>query len=534
MASIIFHSVDFGYDASRADVFHELSLLIDSGWRCAVVGRNGQGKTTLLKLAGGLLTPTAGHVENPLVIRYFPGAVPPSLARRSQTTLEVVRESIAPFTAWEREMERCLAEGSETALARYGALHERYLARGGYEVDGRIARECAAMEFDPALLARPFHSLSGGEQTRALVAALFVEPEVYPLIDEPTNHLDMAGRDRLMAYLAGKRGFLLVSHDRRFLDGAVDHVLSINRRDVRLNQGNFSQWRARMEEELEAERRTRQKIERDVARLTAAAQATRRNAQSREGDKYRTGAFDKGFIGHRAAKQMKRARSVERRIDAQLEAKRGLLGNREKVRELAVETAAEGHGDLLVAQNLTVSRAGLVLFRELSFAVEPGDRVAIVGKNGCGKTTLLDVLAGERSADAGTVRRPGHVSLARSYQRPMWRHGLLRGHLEEHGLDETRFRQLMGVLGVQAEVFDRDLASFSLGEQKKVDLARSLIRPADVLLWDEPLNYIDLHAREQIERSVLERCPTLVFVEHDRAFVERVATRVLCLDEEPG
>lgn len=525
VASILLHHVEFSYPAAPEPVFRDLSLLLDSSWRTGVVGRNGQGKSTLLRLIHGELTPDSGEVEVPVMTRLFPGARPAP----GQRTLDVVRNAVAPFGDWERRMEALLADAGEAALAEYAELHERYVACGGYQIDGWIARELDAMQLPAELLDRPFDALSGGEQTRALIVSLFLDPAAFPLMDEPTDHLDRQGRERLGAYLAGKSGFLLVSHDRAFLDRAVDHVLSLNRSDVRVNHGNYSQWRTHMDEELEFEGRSRRRIERSVARLEAAAQRTRRNAQSREGDKYGAGPVDRGFIGRRAAKQMKRALNVERRIDAELEEKRALLRNAEKEYRLSVATTPRRDAQLLTVQNLTVSMAGRVLFRDLSFAIAPGERIAVVGPNGCGKTTLLDVICGRRIPDGGIVHRPAHVTLSRGHQHPAWQRGLLREHLARAGHDQTRFRQLLGVFGVRGDVFERDLTTFSPGQLKKVDLCRTLLAGADVLIWDEPLNYVDVHSRERLEQALLRDAPTLLFVEHDQAFVERVATRVIDL-----
>ncbi len=533
MSSIVLRNVDFAYPTSATDVFRDLSLLIDATWRTCLIGRNGQGKTTLLRLIAGNLSPLSGHIDVPLQVRYRTGADDRAAAPGS--TRSVVRNAVAPFDAWETEMERLLAVGREAALTRYGELQARYEASGGYRIDAAIAREFDAMGLAAELLDRPFASLSGGEQTRALIVALFLDeaasgPGVYPLIDEPTNHLDMAGRTALMGYLAGKRGFLLVSHDRRLLDGTADHVVALNRSDVRQCAGNFTVWRNQMDRELETERRTRERIERSVERLTAAARETRGHAHSRESDKYRTGALDKGFIGARAARQMRRARNVERRIESELEEKRGLLANQEKIRRLDVQTSQAG-GALLVAQNLTVAAGGRTLTREFSLTVSAGERIAIVGANGTGKTCLLDVLSGFTAPARGILRRPGYVRLARAFQQPLWRQGALRSHLGDAGLDESRFRQLLGVLGVGADACERDLATLSHGQRKKIDLCRTLLAEADLLLWDEPLNYVDLYAREQIEQAVLRDRPTLVFVEHDAEFVARVATRVIRLDD---
>lgn len=527
MSSIILHHVDFAYPSATVGVFSDLSLLIDTSWRTGVVGRNGQGKSTLLGLIGGRLKASAGHLEVPVTPRWFPGAEPAAHC----VTLDAVRDAVAPFGAWERTMAQLLDDGSTEALERYGDLHERYLAFDGYGIEARIAREFDAMQLSPTLLERPFGTLSGGEQTRALIAALFIGRGAYPLIDEPTNHLDRSGREALMRYLASRRGFLLVSHDRELLDGAVDHVLSINRSDVRLTVGNYSQWRTGMEAELEAERRQRQHLERDIARLEAAARETRQHAASREADKYRTGALDKGFIGHRAARQMQRARNVERRIRLEIDSRRRLLRNAEKSRRLSVSTQSSTRQALVTVQNVTVTRGGRSLFHNLSFTIAPGERIAVVGANGSGKTTLLDLVSGAVSADRGLVRRPARIVLSRAYQQPLWQSGTLRDHLDRASLDETRFRQLLGVLGVGGEVFDRELSTFSQGQLKKVDLCRCLLEDSDLLLWDEPLNWVDVLSREQIEEAVLEHQPTLLFVEHDQRFVERVATRMLILNQ---
>ena len=392
------------------------------------------------------------------------------------------------------------------------------------------------MRLPATLLDRTFDTLSGGEQTRALITSLFLLEARYPLIDEPTNHLDADGRAALADYLAGKPGFLLVSHDRRFLDRTIDHVVSINASDVRVNQGTYAEWKTQMETEELHESRTRENIERQVKQLKRAAAERRQGADAREADKHSNSAssggsamLDTGFIGHRAAKQMKRALNIERRMNAALAEKQGLLANLEKERELRVATSNARTAEVLTVQNLGLERDGRRLFEDLSFGIEPGDRIAVTGANGTGKSSLLDIVTGDLEPSSGLVVRKNYVKLARAYQIPRWHSGSLRAHLDAAGIDETQFRQMMGVVGVSGGVFDAPLETFSQGQLKKVDLVHSLISEADVLLWDEPLNYIDVMGREQIETAILDNEPTMLFVEHDLEFVERVATRVINL-----
>lgn len=519
MGNIIFRHVGFHYEAPYAEVFQDLDLLIDTGWRAGLVGRNGRGKTTLLALIHGDLAPSTGSLTVPVsTVRY-----PLRPAAPAETVFHVIKDAVAPFRTWEAHMNLLVEVATESAMVEYGEVQARYSDLGGYEIDARIMAELPRMALSEHLPERPFDSLSGGEQTRALIAALFLQRDCYPLIDEPTDHLDMAGREIVARYLAEKPGFLLVSHDRWLLDQCVDHIVSINKTDVRAMHGNYSVWKQQMDREEDFERRRKLNLQREIKSLDRAARDRRQGALKRESDK--TAHTDKGYIGHRARKQMKRALAIERRAERALEERRQLLQNEEKERRLKISSREQRAHALVTVNDISLQVADEVLFEHVSFTLERGDRVAIVGPNGSGKTSLLRAIMGEIEPREGIIRRPAHLAFACAYQNPRWDAGLLREHLRLEGVDETRFRQILGVLGVEGEVFERDLATMSQGQRKKVDLARSLIADADFLLWDEPMNYMDVTSREQVEQAVLEFEPTLVFVEHDHYFVERVATQ---------
>lgn len=426
-------------------------------------------------------------------------------------------------------MEELLAKADEPALEEYAGLQEKYERHGGYTIDASIERELAALAMSAELLERPFSNASQGERTRALIVALFLRPEVYPLIDEPTNHLDMAGRAVLGEYLAKKPGWLLVSHDRHFLELCADHVVALRRDGVRLHQGGFADWEAQAALEEESERHRREGIAREVRALEDASRKRRVWSGRKEAQK--RGAFDKGRIGHLAARQMKRARSIEKRSDEKLEEKKELLRNAEKKREVRLRAEGGAPQVVLTVEDLCVERGGRRVLEDVRLELERGERVAVVGPNGCGKSSLLDAIAGTLELASGRVHVPGFVTIARAYQEPLWGAGSLRERLRAAELDETLFRTTMGSLGVIGAVFDQPLETFSEGERKKVDLCRSLMAPAHLFIWDEPMNYVDLASRAEIEDAILAREPTLLFVEHDRRFVERVATRVI---ELPG
>jgi lincosamide and streptogramin A transport system ATP-binding/permease protein len=464
-----------------------------------------------------------GSIQRDPEVISFPYTPPPG----GVTTREVVIDSVGPFRRWEREMAILTERADEPSLRRYGERLEAYERLGGYEIEAHVERELASLGVGPELLDRDFHTLSGGERTRALIVPLFLRTGTYPLLDEPTNHLDGEGRRLLGAYLARQPGFLLVSHDRALLDQAVDHIVAINRSDVRLHATNYSGWRRQLELTEIYERRRDQNLAREVKALEASARERRSWSGAKEAEK--RGAHDKGYVGAMAARQMKRALQIERRTRAQLEEKRSLLANAEKTRRLRLHPDPGGPEELLRVQDVVVRLGGRTILDGISFTVRRGERVAIIGPNGSGKTTLLRVIAGDLCPEEGTVVLPSRVEVARAYQDPLWQDGLLVDHLHRAGLDEWTFRRSLGSFEIDRDVFDRPLETWSLGQRKKVDLCRSFVSPAHLYVWDEPLNEIDLESREAIERAVLEHAPTLVFVEHDQRFVEWVGTRAIRL-----
>lgn len=524
MSTIICRNLSFSHPAPATDVFSHLELLIDTQWRAGLVGRNGRGKTTLMKLIARELTPDNGELIHALTTHYFP--FHPS--DPGATVFSIVKNAVAPFDAWERRLETLLAAGTEQALSEYAELLTQYERHGGYTIDARVAQALDRLDIDAGKHNRPFMSLSGGEQTRALIASLFVMDGCYPLIDEPTNHLDLAGREIVADYLADQHGFLVVSHDRAFLDSCIDHVVAIQREDVVVHAITYSEWLKLEREQQAFEQRRSDGLKREIRALSRASAQRREGALARERDK--APHVDKGYVGHRAAKQMKRALAIERRIERQIEERKSLLRNAEKSRTLKLDSDSRAARDLIVANNLTVLRDGRPLFEPVSFNLASGDRLAILGRNGSGKSSLLTALNGGAIDTAGVLKRSAALKIRSAAQIPTWTHGAVDDHLAAAGLDGTRFRHVMATIGVSGELLKHRLETLSAGELKKIELARTLLEPADVLIWDEPLNYIDVESRLQIEALILDAEPTLIFVEHDRYFIEQVATDVLALN----
>jgi len=534
--NLICRNVSFAYPGGEHPVFTHLDLIIDTGWRTALVGGNGRGKTTLLRLLAGRLTPDSGEIERPVACALFSEAE----SGAPGTAREAARLLAGPFAQLEADIERLLARGDERALARYGELESTYRSLGGYEIDARLDRELDALGFGESKRLRPMGSLSGGEQTRCQLAGLFAAPAAFPLIDEPTNHLDLAGRGLLAEYLAAKTGFLLVSHDRALLDAVATNLIALNPDTVEHHRLRYSQWREAMATRLAAQAQANAHLKKDIRRLEAAADARREGALARESDKTAGGRrrlpserlSDKGFIGAQAARQMKRALAAEQRAQHAAAERRETLADVEKVYALKLaepRSPLSRDGPLIRAKRLTVVRDG-PLFSPITFDVRPGERVAVLGHNGSGKTSLLDAIAGGDVRVSGELRVPKRLQVSRVCQVPRWRSGLLRHRLEEACLDEGDFRQIMAALGVRGAVLEQPLERLSQGQLKKVELARSIFEPAHLLLWDEPLNYVDVDTRERIEAMLCSARTTMLFVEHDARFVERLASTSITLE----
>lgn len=524
MPTITFNDISFQHAGSPELLFKNLSFQLHAEWKTAVVGRNGRGKSTLLHLISGLLQPNAGTIDGTLRAVLFQE----HLSANNQPAFTVIKRQIAPFDEWERRMDALLANGDDDSLLRYQELFEAYSLHRGFTIDALIQKECTELGISEQMLSQPFDTLSGGEQTRANIAALFLQQDAFPLLDEPTNHLDMSGRELLAEYLSSKRGFIIVSHDRHFLDACCDHVLAINRNDIRVFSGNYTSWRQQLALEEMTEAARMEHLTREISSLERAAQ--QRRVWSDRKEKEKNSAADSGFVSRKAAKMMKRALTIERRIDERIESKRTLLKNRETVRPLTIHPAERSSEIVLSLEDAGMQFGEKVLFEHCTLTVRKHERVAVIGPNGCGKSTLLRVVRKDLPLSTGQCRIAADAPV-HAYQIPKWNSGLFRTILRSEGIDETQFRTVMGTFNISGEIFERPLETFSFGERKKIDLCRSFLGPNDFLVWDEPVNYIDIESKEQIEAVILAAQPTMLFTEHDRAFVGTIATRIVDLNE---
>lgn len=535
MSQISIQNLSFTYPSSHLPVFQGLDLSLDTSWRLGVVGRNGRGKTTLLRLLAGELVPGEGSaLVCPVGTESFPFPAPGP----ERPALEVVRESVAPFRAMERQMEDALADGGQDALLRYGEVQERYQAANGYVIDELIGREAAKLEVREGALSRPFGTLSPGERVKLLLAALLLRPGGFLLIDEPTSHLDARGRRVVGEYLArGGKGFLLVSHDRDFLDAATDHTLALDRRGAEIVHGSYSTWEEEHDRRDALELSRRQKLEKEAARLAEAARRASGWSDALESTKKGLGQDsasglrpDRGHIGAKSARMAKRAKAIRDRRQNALEEKQGLLRELEGQEKLALHILPTRRQALVRAEGLVADYGGGPVFPPVSLLLEPGDRLALTGPNGCGKSTLLALLAGEAVPHTGEVWRAGELVISRLPQDCSGLAGTLEDYAQAQGVDGDLMRAILRKLGFPRELLALPLEGYSQGQKKQAALAASLAKPAHLFLWDEPLNYLDILARRQLEDLLPACSPTMVLIEHDARFLRRVATKGWAVD----
>ncbi|MDR2141827.1 MAG: ATP-binding cassette domain-containing protein, partial [Deltaproteobacteria bacterium] len=352
---------------------------------------------------------------------------------------------------------------------------------------------------------------------------------VWPLIDEPASGLDAAGRRAVGSYLASQRGFVLVSHDRYLLDSCVDHLLAIGPAGLTLERGDYSSWLANRDKREAFEASRRQKLSKEAERLAEAARRSTEWSSRAESGKFGAGPVDRGFIGHKAAKLQRRAKSQEKRLHKALEEKKALSFAPEKPGALTWRPLASPKRLLASGRNLTLAYQERPVLRGLDFDLAAGERLALLGPNGCGKSLLMSLFLGQARILRGEFSRPASLIISYAPQIPIFPSPTFSRLAQEWGLAESRFKAVLNYLGFDKRHFETELASLSQGQKKKVFLAASLMREAHLYLWDEPLDHLDLESREQLEELILSDGPSLVVVEHDQRFLERVATRSLDL-----
>lgn len=340
MSLINVNNLTFGYEGSLSNIFENVSLNIDTEWKLGLIGRNGKGKTTFLKLLLGKYE-YKGTISKSVEVDYFPFEI----KNKERMTIEIINEIAPNAEDWE------------------------------------IIKELNLLNANVEILYRNFNTLSGGEKVKTLLISLFLKENNFLLIDEPTNHLDSKTRENLVEYLKKKKSFIVVSHDRGFLDQIVDHIIAINNTNIEIQKGNFSSWQENKNRQDNFEMTQNEKLQKDINRLEIASKNATKWSNTVEKSKYKTnnsdGMIDRGYVGHQSAKMMKKSKVMEKRIEKNIEQKSNLLNNIDRNENLKIIPLENKKSPLILANNLQIKYDNKTIFNPISFEINNGERIAI-------------------------------------------------------------------------------------------------------------------------------------------------------------
>ena len=499
------------------NILDGLSFTVTAGERVGILGHNGCGKTTLFRILVGELRADEGDVmiapsKRLGLISQIPvypeGWTTEQVLKDAHRHLYRIAERMEELSL---EMER---DSSKALLAEYDRLQEDFRRLGGYDMDTDRSRVANGLDISPAMLHQRFDSLSGGEKTRVNLARLILEDTDILLLDEPTNHLDLHATEWLEDYLLGFKGTVLViSHDRYFLDKVVQRSIEIDEGKAEFYSGNYSFYVEERQRRFEEKLKKYEKDQAKIEQLTRAAEQMHLWA----------------FMGN--DKLHKRAFSMEKRIEK--------LSQSEKPQEqkkLNVKfKQREFNGDeVLVMEDVSKGFGDRQLFSDLALTVTGGERIALIGDNGTGKSTLVKLIMGEETPDSGYL-----------YKGPAVRSAYLPQHVrfsveERSALDTMLYdcrcqpqqaRDRLAAFGFRGEDVFTPVGALSGGEKSRLRLCMLMGSDINFLILDEPTNHLDIASREWMEDALSDYEQTLLFVSHDRYFIEKFATRIWALSD---
>ncbi|HEX2914732.1 MAG TPA: ABC-F family ATP-binding cassette domain-containing protein [Chloroflexia bacterium] len=500
-------------------IFQNLSFQVNQGEKIALVGVNGAGKSTLLKLIAGLEQPDSGEIvlARNCKVAYLPQEASFESSKTLYTEMLEVFAELRLMQAEIEQLELQMAEPGfseaewDNLLERYGELTRQFERAGGYEYETRIRQVLNGLNFSKEMWEQPINQFSGGQKTRAALARTLISSPDLLLLDEPTNHLDLATLEWLESFLANWPGTLLIiSHDRSFLDKVVARVLDLSFGRLEDYPGNYSKYlrlrkerRERAAKEYEAQQVHIAKTEEFIRRFRAGQRA--KEAQGRQ-------------------KLLNRLERVERpRDNARL--------------RISFQSDLQSGRLVMAAQNLAVGwqerKGPQVLFRAPDLDVERGERVAIIGPNGCGKSSFLKTIMGELAPLEGTVQFGVNVQVgyyAQSHEGLNWHRTVLEEIRQTSPMSEEDARTYLGRFLFSGDDVFKRVGDLSGGERSRVALAKLILAKANFLVLDEPTNHLDINARESLEELLSEYNGTILFVSHDRYFIDALATQVWELD----
>ncbi len=493
------------------NVLDGLSFEVLEGERVGILGKNGAGKTTLFKLLAGETEPDEGTIAIGTGKRIgLISQIP--VYPENFTTEDVMRSAYARLDAIKSRMEKLEAEMAESRdgapLREYDELIAKFQLYGGYEMETDVNRVANGLEIYGKMRAQPFASLSGGEKTRVNLARLILERTDILLLDEPTNHLDLRAVEWLEEYLRSFKGTVLaISHDRFFLDRVVGRIIEITEGRAEFFSGNYSFYVAEKQRRRDEQQKKYEQEQKEIKRLTEAADRL-----------YQWGTGNQRL--------MKKSQAIRKRIERTAKTERPDSERRMSARFREKDFSGD---EVLAIKGLSKSFDGRTLFSGVDLLMEGGERIALIGDNGTGKSTFLKILMGEEQADSGYIKKGPSVRAAYLPQIIKFKNpnlSVLDTLVVSENVPVQEARNRLGAFKFSGEDVFKPVSALSGGEQSRLRLCTLMRGDINLLILDEPTNHLDIMSREWMEEALEEYGEALLFVSHDRYFINRFATRI--------
>lgn len=504
-----------------ADVlFHNINLQVVDHARVALVGRNGAGKTTLLKMIAGITQPDEGTITKAkgLSIGYLAQDQGLDSQNSIWAELDTVFGSLHQMEAEIHHLEGQLATVDSTTdryqeiLRDYDRLQEQFQEAGGFEIDSRMRGVLTGFGFEEESYQRPVNSLSGGQKTKLALAKILLQAPQLLILDEPTNHLDMGVLTWLEDYLKGYSGALLiVSHDRYFLDRVVNEVYDLDNQTLHHYTGNYSAFVKNKTARLATEMKHYEQQKKEIAKLED--------------------FVNKNLV---RASTTKRAQARRRQLEKMERIERPQTDD--KSIHFSFSSQKESGNEVLDVEGLKIGYQDTVLAGPLTFNERKSQRVGIIGPNGIGKSTLLKTLLKKMPAIAGTIKFGANLDIGYYDQEQQQLHPektVLDEVWDDHPeIDETQIRNLLGSFLFVGDNVYKHVSDLSGGQKARLELTKLSFEPINFLILDEPTNHLDIDSREVLEGAINDFDGTVLFISHDRYFINQVATDVLAMQKD--
>lgn len=500
-------------------ILKDVGFLIEAGEKIGLIGNNGSGKTTLMAMLAGELTPDGGSISTTkdLEVGYLAQHVAvtegASIYDECMASFQAVIELEEKLRAMETEMAHLEGEALEEHIARYQVLVDRYEKSGGYSRESAVTGALRGLGFSDEEMAMPAENLSGGQKSRLALAKLLLHEPDLLLLDEPTNHLDMDSIAWLEKFLKAFKGAVVViSHDRYFLDAIVDRILYLRDGAVKSYQGDYTNFVRRKQEEEEQMRHAYVMQQKEIKRQEE---------------------MIKRFASWNREKSVRAARSKQKQLD-KMERLEDVKG--EKNLLLSFAPATESGRDVLHAEHLSKSFPTKQLFDDVTFPIYKGERVGLIGPNGIGKSTLFKIIMNEIAPTSGEVQLGKGVTIAYFDQemKTLDENKTVAEELWDRypKLDRFQIHAYLARFLFTGDDLDKRIGDLSGGEKGRLSLLIIMLSGANFLLLDEPTNHLDIESKESLEAALKDYTGTILTISHDRYFLDRVATKIVCLSEE--